>query len=152
METPNTSLCLLSYLPKMPRKEEDERVKPLYWPGTDSGHTDLKFTQSQSYNSFWENPRLRDPIHGPAWNTPAFFGWPVSATEATGALQHSWIQKPFGTSSTRLVSRLIPNYPNCFRVSWGPSVPTICIDLHLCFGPHICSLPIRCRQPLWVFS
>lgn len=48
METPNTFLRLLSYLPKMPRKEEDERVKPLYWPGTDSGHTDLKFTQSHT--------------------------------------------------------------------------------------------------------
>lgn len=43
METPNTS-----HLPRMPRKEEDERVKPLYWPGTDFGHNDPKFTQSHT--------------------------------------------------------------------------------------------------------
>lgn len=58
------------------------------------------------------------------------------------------LQKPFGTSSNRLASRLIPNYPNHFRVPWGLSVPTTYIELHLCF----CPLPIRCRQPLWVFS
>lgn len=62
------------------------------------------------------------------------------------------LQKPFGTSSNRLASRLIANYPNCFRVSWGLSVPIIYIELHLCFGPHIFSLSIWCRQPLWVFS
>lgn len=98
-------------------------------------------------HSLWMNPRLRDPTGGPALN---LCQRPLMASEATGTLQHSWIYRnPFGTTSNRLVSRLMPNYPNCFRMSGGLSVPTIDSDLCLCFWPHICSLSLWGRPPLW---
>lgn len=152
METPTFSFIFLSIFQRCPGRRKKKEWSLL------TGQRQIMGTLAQSL------PRVAQLVNEPktSWSDPwshaehASILWMACICQKPQRPQRpqdssalSNLQKPFGKTSNRLVSRLIPHYPNCFRVSGDLSVPTTYTELHLCFWPHICSLSLWCRQPLW---